>query len=778
MTSARQPFSFHAGAPATPLTFVADPSNPLNGGPVAANPKERVENAENAPLNIESLTKGNRAQNSLARRQSMQAPPRPSTSDPHSMSAPANHHIIRPGTSDPHSKPKSALTANHRVQAHSIAAPTPLQARSTPSMFSNAIHGSSFSSTASSTFKTPALPGSRLSPPPSSDIFRAPANDQPQPSLEHSQENDTASYTLPSQPGPYRIDFSAPVTDLTQDDDVYEVLESEIAAVRGRQKRGRSEVDDEGDEEDERVQYAKRFKTGQDYGRPSHAAAATDMYRRSSTSSPHEIAYPPAQQPRQHHRRTAGNPHPQTVHQNRNTNTNVNRTPNSQLLQLLKPEDFDLAAIAEAKVEKYMRLKEKGRGCKKEEWLAGADELTALYTKIFDFVKDHMTSKIQVFARLDDAVRAHGRVLEERAGLLADAEAQFVVDAGNVLGLASSRCSGCLDAPEYKSGDAPGVVYCSPKCQTSHWTAHKAQCHNLRARRRLLRVATILRAALLVHREVKFDVPMVKIELKNGVLHLYRDISADITPRPFDNRLTANVAHKEAALTHNQCTLAFALLGPLTRKLLAGIASPIETLDLQIGKPVLHTKLVEGIPGVDFGTLCCVTDSGSDPGAYTASEMTDLDWMATYYAEGLTPFARQRMKKLIDQQREGRVRFANFVSERVGEEKEFFGTAKELDGLAEEFRQKRCYHQSLPTAKRVPTAANTPVPDGDDDADRQASIEVGMERASADPAEFEAIAGLVQEKGFRGLRLFCWATRSGDWTLRICMDHFPQEQKW
>ncbi|KAJ7167967.1 hypothetical protein C8R46DRAFT_1350847 [Mycena filopes] len=433
MTSARQPFSFPAGAPATPLTFVADPSNPLNGGPVAANPKERVENAENAPLNIGSLTKGNRAQNTLPRRQSMQAPPRPSTSDPHSMSAPANHHIIRPGTSDPHSKPKSALTANHRVQAHSIAAPTPLRARSTPSMFSNATHGSSFSSAASSTFKNPALPGSRMSPPPSSDPFRAPANEQPQPSLEQSQENETASYTLPSQPGPYRLDFSAPVTDLTQDD-VYEVLESQIAAVRGRQKRGRSEVDDEGDE-DESVQYAKRLKTEQqDYGRPSHAAAATEMYRRSSTSSPHEIAYPPAQQPRQHHRRTAGNPNPQAVHPNRNTNVNVNPTHNSQLLQLLKAEDFDLASIAEAKVEKYIRLKEKWRGCKKEEWLAGADELTALYAKIFDFVKDHMTSKIQVFARVDEGVRAHERVLEERAGLLADAEAQFVLDAGNVLG--------------------------------------------------------------------------------------------------------------------------------------------------------------------------------------------------------------------------------------------------------------------------------------------------------------------------------------------------------
>ncbi|KAJ7037027.1 hypothetical protein C8F04DRAFT_1036017 [Mycena alexandri] len=55
---------------------------------------------------------------------------------------------------------------------------------------------------------------------------------------------------------------------------------------------------------------------------------------------------------------------------------------------------------------------------------------------------------------------------------------------------------------------------------------------------------------------------------------------------------------------------------------------------------------------------------------------------------------------------------------------------------------------------------------------------VGLDKLSANPVEFETVAGLVREKGFRGLRLFCWATRSGDWTLRLCLDHLPEEQKW
>lgn len=268
-------------ATSTPLHFVADPSNPLNSGPITGNSqKDRSEKAENRPLNIGSLTKSNRSQNPPPRRQSMQTPSRPPTlmSDTKSISAP--NHIMRPGTSDPHSKPKTNPTPNHRLQAHanshSIVAPTPLQARSTPSLFSN-----NASSSFPAAFKTPALPGSRLSPPqhPSTDAhdFRAPANDQmteqQQPSPEQSQEDIVAEKstfrlkTLPSQPGPHRLVFGARAA--SEDDEVYEIPEPEVAAVRhgsGRNKRGRSEVDEDDDEEHTRMHIqgyggqAKRFK--------------------------------------------------------------------------------------------------------------------------------------------------------------------------------------------------------------------------------------------------------------------------------------------------------------------------------------------------------------------------------------------------------------------------------------------------------------------------------------------------------------------------------------
>ncbi|KAJ7773874.1 hypothetical protein B0H16DRAFT_1510278 [Mycena metata] len=477
--TARQPFVFggpprpesrSAGpGPAAPPTFVADPSNPLNGGPIGTNSqKDRTENAENRPLNIGSLTKGNRSQNPPSRRPSMQAPSRPATSDPHSISASSNH----PRTSDPHLKPKPSLTANHRMQAHrdSIVAPTPLQARSTPPMFSNNAQSSSFSSN----FKTPALPASQ-----SSDAFHAPANDQmitqQQQSPEESQDDsllETSSYhlnVLPSQPGPHRIVFGAravtDLTDLTQDDDVYEVPESDVA-VRGRNKRGRSEVEDD-DDEHERVQgYAKRFKAGQQqadvnaYLRSSHDGS--ELYRRSSTSSPHDVAtqeYPPAQQPRQQHRHSAG-PRAGSVHpphpvrgfppQTQYTNTNVDPARSStrgahsqadagaapsaatrELLHLVKAHDFELRA--DAKVEKYKQLTEKWKGCTREEWLAGAQELTMLYNKIFDFAKSHMAAKLELFAICDKKLDEANDVLKDRDGLLVAAKDQFVAESGHVV---------------------------------------------------------------------------------------------------------------------------------------------------------------------------------------------------------------------------------------------------------------------------------------------------------------------------------------------------------
>jgi hypothetical protein len=137
--------------------------------------------------------------------------------------------------------------------------------------------------------------------------------------------------------------------------------------------------------------------------------------------------------------------------------------------------------------------------------------------------------------------------------------------------LAEKKCAGCMDAPEYRPDEAAFVVYCSRDCQQAHWPGHKAQCNVLQRQKKLLRIATILKATLLAYRECAFDVVIDKIDFREGVLCLHQGPKQN---RPFltrfPNDLTANIEYRAAALANNQCTLAMALLGPLARQLLAG----------------------------------------------------------------------------------------------------------------------------------------------------------------------------------------------------------------
>ncbi|KAF8123514.1 hypothetical protein K438DRAFT_2034723 [Mycena galopus ATCC 62051] len=309
---------------------------------------------------------------------------------------------------------------------------------------------------------------------------------------------------------------------------------------------------------------------------------------------------------------------------------------------------------------------------------------------------------------------------------------------------ASLQCTRCRDAPEYKLGDAISVVYCSPECQRSDWQAHKSSCATLGRRKKLFRVATMLKATLLTYRAAFYDIPLAKVEVHDDVLYLYRSPSK-YGHKPFPEDVTANVAHREAALTHNQCTLARALLGPLARKLLTDVASSLENLDLYIVRPLMATNIandnfnggthtvlkvrvrsndetwIVDTAGSQYGFADALVSydryiaekSGAglvgDPTPYTASETTDIEVIQNIQSEmdlfGFSKvlggsagsalereerwkFATESQTDMFAQQRKGRLHFALFVEQHVGTEKDLFDPSKDLDGSAHEFEHK------------------------------------------------------------------------------------------
>ncbi|KAJ7021435.1 hypothetical protein C8F04DRAFT_1402931 [Mycena alexandri] len=66
--------------------------------------------------------------------------------------------------------------------------------------------------------------------------------------------------------------------------------------------------------------------------------------------------------------------------------------------------------------------------------------------------------------------------------------------------------------------------------------------------------------------------------------------------------------------------------------------------------------------------------------------------------------------------------------------------------------------------------------------DQRRTIDVMVLRApeasEEENAPFDAVTALVREKGDRGIKTFCWAIRTGEWTLDICLDRLPEWQKW
>ncbi|KAK0470253.1 uncharacterized protein EV420DRAFT_1634690 [Desarmillaria tabescens] len=94
----------------------------------------------------------------------------------------------------------------------------------------------------------------------------------------------------------------------------------------------------------------------------------------------------------------------------------------------------DANIFVEEHMDSYEALIEKWKNCTTDEWIAGADVIMVKYSKILEFVKTHMTTKLKLFAAFDKQVDSHGVVLEERQKVLAGVKQKLVSESGNILG--------------------------------------------------------------------------------------------------------------------------------------------------------------------------------------------------------------------------------------------------------------------------------------------------------------------------------------------------------
>ncbi|KAJ3773756.1 hypothetical protein FB446DRAFT_771560 [Lentinula raphanica] len=91
-------------------------------------------------------------------------------------------------------------------------------------------------------------------------------------------------------------------------------------------------------------------------------------------------------------------------------------------------------AYIEEHIEKYEQLVTKWKECSMEDWVKGADEIMAKYTKILDFVQRHMTTKLKLFTSFDQQLETHNSVLQERAKVLDGVKKKLVAQSGSILG--------------------------------------------------------------------------------------------------------------------------------------------------------------------------------------------------------------------------------------------------------------------------------------------------------------------------------------------------------
>lgn len=285
---------------------------------------------------------------------------------------------------------------------------------------------------------------------------------------------------------------------------------------------------------------------------------------------------------------------------------------------------------------------------------------------------------------------------------------------------ATIQCKACMDAPEHEPGDSISAFYCTTACQTADLQNHKTNCRIRAQRKRLLRAAIILKAALLVYSEPSYARTIAELDRLDKVLALAYTWGGSYYPRLDPDSFLPNPtpAQREAVLMYSLCGgIATRLVGRLTHKLLAGLPCIVEQVQVNVETPSPRTKLLRnhhlvrrehtvlkvdllfgggtwiidpaaaqfGVPDVLFPYDKYILDRYIDvvgqPATYNVTETSDIDFLL--YER--TPPLEGDIRDAIALERPPRARLASFVNTRVLTDI-LLGSAAEFEAKVEAFK--------------------------------------------------------------------------------------------
>ncbi|GLB44797.1 hypothetical protein LshimejAT787_1801340 [Lyophyllum shimeji] len=402
----------------------------------------------------------------------------------------------RPGTADPRSKTcQEQKQMPVRNNSLTIVAPAPRQAPSSPGLLSSLVSDVFTTNNSQHVFRTPALP-LPSSPQPSSD--EQPKNDTHisssalgfsfsnphMPSEAHMSQLPTPPTTIrttntrsslaldvdvplppfslnmsnSNQSGPQRVLVNSdgtrgPLVD--QDPAVDDDPSTSNRIGSALPKRSHAHLADDADHQPASGDY-KRYRNEAENRRSSFFIPAQNVYNqqaKSIASHPSSPGKHSAHSPNHNRSPEVLENEPRSSHQHRppltppdnehvrqdsyfyhNHAALYQQTANDGPRPLDKLLGCDVDIFVEEHADQYERAAARWKQSTMAEWVAGADEQVARYSKILDFVKDHMTAKMKLFASFEADVDGHNAVLSARARNLEAVKDRLVQESANVLG--------------------------------------------------------------------------------------------------------------------------------------------------------------------------------------------------------------------------------------------------------------------------------------------------------------------------------------------------------